>query len=203
MATVSAQERFLELLRAAIAEGTLAKLTLGGHRGSDATLQNVFVRPVVLRAGTRLQFVYRHATRDVTKNLAPEEALPRIMELLGRDFRTAHLFTRKLSAELEIRNDKARLRLGKPAHAEADTAHDRVKQRLIDPQARWLQASSARKWETSSARSINSWRSCRISWMIVGCFCETAMDSAPPTHRVGLQRNSDSDSSTWAAGKGT
>jgi len=138
MATASAQERFLELLRAAIAEGTLAKLTLGGPCGTDATLQNAFVRPVTLRDGRRLQFVYRHATRDVTKNLKPDEALLRIMELLGHDFRTAHLFTTKLSAELEIRNDKARLRLGKPSHAEADTSHDRVKQRLIDPQAPWL-----------------------------------------------------------------
>ena len=66
--------RFLTLLHAAVADGTLVKLTLGKHRGADVTLQNVFVRPVVLKAGPHLAFVWRHATRDVTKNHAPTEA---------------------------------------------------------------------------------------------------------------------------------
>ena len=66
-----ARDRFFELLRAAIHDGTLGKLTLGKHRGADTTLKNVFVRPVALKTGAHLAFVWRHATRDVTKNHAP------------------------------------------------------------------------------------------------------------------------------------
>ena len=140
MATASARDKFLELLGAALSDETLVKLTLGAPHGADTTLRNVFVRRVALRAGPRLQFVYRHATRDVTKNLMPDDALARIKELLDSDFRSAHLFTTEMSAELEIRKGKARLRVGKAAHAAADSSHDRAKQRFIDPQAPWLRA---------------------------------------------------------------
>ena len=63
--------RFFELLRDSVRDGTLVKLTLGGRRGADPTLRNIFVRPVSLKAGPRLSFVYRHDTRDITKNLGP------------------------------------------------------------------------------------------------------------------------------------
>ncbi|HNC24443.1 MAG TPA: methyltransferase, partial [Opitutaceae bacterium] len=73
MAT-DARTRFLEQLRSAVHDGTLVKLTLGKHRGADATLQNLFVRPVTLKSGPHLAFVWRHATRDVTKNLVAADA---------------------------------------------------------------------------------------------------------------------------------
>ena len=38
MATPAPRDRFLDLLRAALADDTLIKLTLGKHRGADATL---------------------------------------------------------------------------------------------------------------------------------------------------------------------
>ena len=50
------------------------KLTLGKYRGADASLRNVFARPVALKAGPHLALVWRHATRDVTKNIAVAEA---------------------------------------------------------------------------------------------------------------------------------
>jgi hypothetical protein len=110
MAQPAALDRFLTLLGAAVHEGTLVKLTLGKHRGTDATLKNIFIRPVALKAGPQLSFVYRHATRDITKNLPPAEALALITRLLGTDFLDAHLFTPAHTAQLEIATDgKARL----------------------------------------------------------------------------------------------
>ena len=89
----TARDRFLALLGAAVSNGALEKLTLGKHRGTDATLRNLFVRPVALKAGPQLCFVWRHATRDITKNLPPAEALAQIESLLGSTFLDAHLFT--------------------------------------------------------------------------------------------------------------
>ena len=106
------RERFFILLRAAFAEGSLGKLTLGKHRGSDPTLQNIFVRSVALKAGPRFSFVYRHATRDVAKNFTTEEALAEIDSLLGKVFLDAHLFTTGQSAQFESQPDgTARLRV--------------------------------------------------------------------------------------------
>lgn len=143
MAT-SARDRFLALLRDAGTEGTLVKLTLGKPRGEDRSLRNLFVRPVKLRSGTHWSFLWRHATRDVTKNFVPEEALPNIDSLIGHDFLDAHLFTTHLSAQLETdSNGAARIRVkqqpGSPAPA-TPVVHDRAKPRLIPPDAPWLRA---------------------------------------------------------------
>jgi len=136
-----ARARFLSLLADAVRDGTLVKLTLGKHRGTDATLKNIFVRPVVLKTGAQLSFVQRHATRDVTKNLPPDEALALISSLLGTDFLDAHLFTPAQTVQLEIANDgKARLATKTAASAPtaAPATHDRERDYLIPLTAPWL-----------------------------------------------------------------
>jgi len=137
--SAAAIEKILNLFGDALARKTLAKLTLGAYRGPDKTLENCFVRPVSLKAGARLQFVYRHTTRDVTKNLTQKEALARLAEHLQKDFGSAHLFTTELTAQWK--RGSRRLITGLPRHAEpAPSAHDRPKQRAIARATGWLQA---------------------------------------------------------------
>ena len=136
-------QTLLDRLREAEAAGQVVKLTLGAPRGADTTLRNVFVRPVQLRAGRRLAFLFRHATRDLTRNLPLEEALALLAELVGRDFGSAHLFTTESETELQWPIDGSpRLRVGPARHAgPADTRHDRVKKRaLAAASAPWLQS---------------------------------------------------------------
>lgn len=153
---VSNRDRFLELLRAAVHDGTLHKLTLGKYRGPDATVRNVFVQPVTLKAGPHLAFVWRHTNRDVTKNLAPAEALADIERRLGTEFLDGHLFTATQQAQLETQPDgSARVRVRaasapatpapgatqrQPETAAAPSAHDATKQYLIPRDAGWLRA---------------------------------------------------------------
>jgi SAM-dependent methyltransferase len=145
--TTDARNRFLALLHDAVENGTFMKLTLGKYRGADASLRNLFVRPVALRTGPHLTFLWRHATRDVTKNHPPADALAQIDSLLGRDFLDAHLFTTAESAQLETQPDgSARLRT-KAAPATAASAppnppptHDRPKTHAIAADAPWLRA---------------------------------------------------------------
>jgi hypothetical protein len=137
--SAAAIEKLLNQFRDSLTRQTLAKLTLGAYRGPDRTLENVFIRPVHLKTGDRLQFVYRHTTRDVTKNLAQKEALARLIEHMQKDFGSAHLFTTELTAQWK--RGSRRLITGNPRHAEpAATSHDRPKQRAIAPQTGWLQA---------------------------------------------------------------
>ena len=137
--------RFLGLLRAAVQDGSLVKLTLGKHRGADATLENLFVRPVTLKAGPHLALVWRHATRDVAKNHPPAAALALLEPLVGADFLDAHLFTPDATAQLECQPDgTARLHVKKTAAASSPAApvagHDRAKTHLLSAQAPWLRA---------------------------------------------------------------
>jgi hypothetical protein len=138
-----AKKRWLELLAASVRDGTFVKLTLSLPFCADTSLKNVFIRPVALRAGHRLSFVFRHITRDITKNFTTEEGLARIDALLAAEFRAAHLFTQGQTAQLEMRDgQKPRLVLGQPRHVPAlEQNHDRSKRRLIAPkQSPWLHA---------------------------------------------------------------
>src|ERR1041384_5453385 len=136
-------EKMLGLFREAHTGGSLVKLTLGAHRSGDKTLENVFVRPVSLKTGDRLQLVYRHTTRDVTKNLTPKEALARIAEHMEREFGSAHLFTTEFTAQWK--RGSRRLITGNPQHtAVPDTSHDRPKQRMLDGKSGWLRALEAK-----------------------------------------------------------
>lgn len=136
---------FLEQLAASVREGTFLRLTLGKPRGGEPTLQNVYVRPVSLKAGPHLSFVWRHDSRDLTRNLPPAEALTEIARLIGPIFHSAHLFTRGRTAQLEFnKKGEPRLTYGKappsPA-ATAPVAHDHQKSRLLPECSQdWLHA---------------------------------------------------------------
>ena len=133
------KEEFLRLLGESVAAGRLVKLTLGRYRGTDATLRNLHVRPVALRTGPHLSFVWRHATRDITKNHPPAAALALLDPLVGGDFGSAHLFTTTQDAQLEFAPDgAARLkRLPHETAAPPSGAHDRKKEHLIAPNSPW------------------------------------------------------------------
>ncbi len=141
MTKPTGRDQFMALLRDAVAGGSLEKLTLGKPAGKDPTLKNLFVRPVALKSGQRLAFVWRHATRDITKNHESGDALRILESLIGGEFLDAHLFTPSQVAQLETGPGTSRLRikaLGKaPA---APTGNDRKKNRAIDSRAPWLHA---------------------------------------------------------------
>jgi hypothetical protein len=165
---VDARERFFALLRTSVDAATFDRLVLTKPRDSSADLQRVTVRALVLRGERRLQLVFSHATRDVTKNIAPAEALAAVDPLIGGAFAHAHLHTVDTTAELRIsRKGNAGLserRKEPPATAQPGAVdgvapHDRIKRRFVDIGRPWLMdlgvtdaqgrlvPSMARKWK--------------------------------------------------------
>ncbi len=138
---VTPQQDFAARLAESVREGTFARLTLGKPSGGDPTLQKVLIRPVALKSGPHLSFVWRHDTRDLTRNLPPAEAVREIGRLLGAVFHSAHLATTQQSVQLEFNTKgRPRLSLGRSASPFPDTAHDRGKTRLLTPESNdWLQ----------------------------------------------------------------
>ena len=143
----TARERFFRLIDTALAARQLVRLTLGRYRGPEADLEKVLARPVMLRGEPHLQLVWRHATRDITKN----HPLAEVPALLGGlitagVFENAHLHTRTQEAQFTVKTkggrDRSLLRVGRasaPADDEgtdaaADTnaeEHNREKHRLL------------------------------------------------------------------------
>lgn len=140
--TATPQEDFATRLETSVRDGTFARLTLGKPRGGDPTLQKVIIRPVALKAGPHLSFVWRHDTRDITKNLPPADAVREIGRLVGTQFHSAHLATTEQGVQLEFnKKGEPRLHLGRSAAPFPDTAHDRAKPRVLPADAQaWLEA---------------------------------------------------------------
>jgi SAM-dependent methyltransferase len=138
----SGREQFMALLAESVAASTLVKLTLGkpADKAAEAA-ENLFVRPVTLKAGPQLAFVWRHETKDITKNYGAEEAMKILDGMIGVSFLDGHLFTTTQNAQLETSAGKSRFRLR--AHAAGKSpvkGNDRPKEHAIDPSAPWLAA---------------------------------------------------------------
>ena len=135
-------ERFFALLEGSLAAGSFVRLVLAKPRGAEPGLERVIVRRIVLRGEDHLSFLYRHATRDITKNLRVAEGLALLHELLGSTFRNAHLLTSTEEVQISCsKKGQAHVTVAPaPRTADADpqtpavgaTAHDREKQRWLD-----------------------------------------------------------------------
>jgi SAM-dependent methyltransferase len=152
---------FLQRLAQAVEQGGFVKLVLAKYKGAESQLERVTVRQIELRGQAQLSFVYRYATRDVTRNLAPQEAVQAVSTLLADGFRQAHLASTDEDVELAIsQRGQCTLRRRAAAHAEAPArAHDREKHRHVELDRPFLTAlgvtdaqqrlipSMARKWK--------------------------------------------------------
>jgi hypothetical protein len=160
-----ARARFLAAFQTSLAERSFAKLVLAGYRGPEPDLNRVAVRPVTLKDRDCLCFVSSHTTRDVTRNLPLPEGLAVLDDMIAGAFAHAHLLTTGGELELRVsRKGKATLLRGGANKAAAPVevpsgAHNREKQRWVDPARPFLQAlgvtdaqqavvpSMSRKWK--------------------------------------------------------
>ncbi|MCH8180861.1 MAG: SAM-dependent methyltransferase [Proteobacteria bacterium] len=155
-ANAAALGRFEALLREAAASGRLVQLLLVAYQGGVADieaqgqgLQRVMARPVLLRGQPHLSLVLRFPAKDITRNLALDEAWPTLGAWLREGaFRNAHLFTPTQEVQLAFsKKGKATVRVGKAPGSEAAAApeaadqasdpapshaHNRDKHRLLD-----------------------------------------------------------------------
>jgi SAM-dependent methyltransferase len=140
---VNAKDKFLDALHASLRDGTFVKVTLGDPRGRDPLVKRVFARRVKLAEGEVLSLLYRQATKDVTKNFPFDSGVTLLIDLIGAEFRFAHLQTTTRSVRLEFREGRPALLREEvtttPAAAAAAAAsHDQPKQRIIDAARPWL-----------------------------------------------------------------
>lgn len=133
-------DEFIAAFDRAVADRALFSMVLSKNRQAASDLQSLRIRPVGLRGETMLSFVWRHATRDVTKNLDPAAGRAAIAALLvpHAEPSFAHATLHAGDAELQLRFSKkgrqALVRTGRPggdAAGGATPAHDRAKPRAL------------------------------------------------------------------------
>jgi hypothetical protein len=129
-----ALQRLLALLAAAVQAQSWQQLVLSQPRGGPSAARRVLVRPLLLRGQACLSFVYSHATRDETHNLPPEAGLDKVAQLLGEQFRHAHLLTATGEAQLRLSkkgHGHLNLRAAEAGAPAPEQSHDRQKNRWL------------------------------------------------------------------------
>ncbi len=115
-------QRFIARLQHSLADGSFVKLGLGRPHGGDPTLLKLLARRVVIKGQDQLSLVWRHRTKDITKNLPPGAAVALVQGLLAdtteAGFHHAHLQTTGHDIQLARgRKGQWGLRIGKLAAA--------------------------------------------------------------------------------------
>ena len=113
----------------------LIKLIISSPRDKGSDLKSIIVTLAQLKRGYRMNFVYRHTTRDITKNYEFSEGIAKLGQALTETFNNANLFS--ASGDITLVTTpagKVRVSSHPPTmKLSAGFRHDKVKQRLIDP----------------------------------------------------------------------
>ncbi len=127
---------FLDKFNNSLESGIFIKMTLSKPTSSAGDLKNLFIRPVQIKSEFLISYLYRHQTKDITKNYPAREASQVLSGLLGDKFLHATLFTQ--SNDIQLLYNKKRvpgLLLGKPTLSLLQPhTHDHQKSRLIKAQ---------------------------------------------------------------------
>ena len=107
------------------------------HGAPHPAHERAELRPVDLKAGRRVQLVTTTGASPLTRNLVPgPEVDQAVDELLAEPFGSWHVETRERLVQLRVtKRGQAQVHATKtaPRDVEPSAAHDRPKQRLIDP----------------------------------------------------------------------
>ena len=128
---------------AVLSDGFVSAVASGRRRGASPRWRRVEIRPVELGAGRHLQVTAYDETQAFTTNhRAGDDARQAVVALVAEPFTSWAVTTTEARLSIEV------TRRGRPilhrhrldAAVEAETAHDRTKDRLLDPAAPYLLA---------------------------------------------------------------
>jgi hypothetical protein len=127
---------FFDKLTSCVKEKTLIRLVLSSQRDPAADIKSIIITIVEIRKGVRMNFVFRHRTKDITKNYDFEEAMSLIHASLEADFFNADLFSNRETIRLLITDHgKVKIRSNQAVlQPVAGFSHDHLKRRMIATQ---------------------------------------------------------------------
>lgn len=128
------KEIFIDKLSSIIENKELTRLTLTAKKDKESNLKKIIISPVQLKKGFQLNFVYRHTTKDITKNYEIADGIRLIAASLETDFNNAELVSEHTTINLyTLPNGKIQLKtLAVATLAQSTFNHDKQKDKLID-----------------------------------------------------------------------
>jgi hypothetical protein len=131
--TPSQKDNYIEKLTNTINSHELIKVKLISKRNKLSDLKTIIITAVDLKKGYSLNFIYRHNTKDITKNYPISEGIALISKALDDDFFNADIFANNENVSfITTPEGKIRIKTQKPTlQPIKNFTHDRVKERLI------------------------------------------------------------------------
>lgn len=126
-------EQFCDKLTQSISNNEFVRLIISNKRNKSEELRSITIKPVIIKKGKMLNFVYRFPTNDLTKNFSYEEGIQIIRETVENSFLQGELYTNQLKWHLRL-NKKNKGKLSSINIEQKDKpelSHDKQKNRLI------------------------------------------------------------------------
>lgn len=124
---------FIEKIQESVSNDTFVRLTMSKPVDRLASLKKVLIKLALIKKELQFSFVFRHETKDVTKNFPIKNGLDEIEKLLGNEFLIANLFTTSRDFVFE-KNKKGKLKFrnNTPTFTEVpQRIHDKSKQHFL------------------------------------------------------------------------
>lgn len=134
-------EQFWDRLRTSLVDDEFIKLTLSKPK-AKGELQNIYVRPILLKDEKYLSCTFRYKTKDETRNYLFDEGVAFIRQQTPDSFLHANLFTSHQDITLES-SKKGNIRFSSQSATLVklpSLTHDQPKKRFITPNRPYLQA---------------------------------------------------------------
>lgn len=135
-------QSFQKILLQSLEEDTFIKLQLLNKRHKNSDLKSVHGKVIQTKKGSQLSLVYRHKTKDITKNYPFQKVEEIVSNALLQDFFQMDLQTTKMDYLLSISaKNEVRWRENAPKSTILpEKSHDKLKNRVVSAQgAAYLQ----------------------------------------------------------------
>ncbi len=124
---------FLNTVKTSIYDETFVRMIISQKRNQNSDIKSVIVKPIIIKKGALINFVYRYSTKDITKNYSFEESMEIIIQLISNEFNQVLFDTKLNEYHFSAKTNKAVVKSIEIEEAKiVDLSHDKTKKRLID-----------------------------------------------------------------------
>jgi len=126
-------EVLIKELYSSIKDDSFARLTLSKPIDKTSGVKKIIIRMAMIKEKRNFSFVYRHPTKDITKNHSITDGADLIVRLIQTEYEIANFFTTEKHFSIEkLDNGKFKLKVQKhKTPIKATRSHDKVKTSLL------------------------------------------------------------------------
>ncbi len=133
-------KKYIDILHDNLQENSLLQIKLVNGKNKAIEYNQIIIKPIVLKKGPQLSFVYRYPTKDITKNYNHTKSILLIKQYLEEDFSQSIAFTKNKDFHFSsFPNGKTKIKETKPTLSNSmSLSHDKQKARFINADRSYL-----------------------------------------------------------------